>query len=361
MRSLLAALLAGSLVLLLAPGPTEAATTVTVGTPQKIYGPSGYVDSLYATVRNHKGQLQGYLSNTKVMWFDQRANGTLKNGRVVMAGGKRGSVDQCGVHPVGTIYKDPAAPRSHWITFYHAERSAPVDRGRCNHWDQHTRWSIVRMESFNGGRSWLKRGQVITQDSALMRTAAGNWSYKTDDAGSPRLVIDGSFMYLYFRAANRASGGERAMTIARASLRSKGKAGDWKKFFNGAFTEPGLGGQSSGLAGLPDQARGISFNTYLNRWVAVHVNITGAYLYESTDLLNWTLVEQIVSTGLTESAWHKPCGRRGLPVAYGYGSIVGLDGSSSTSSKSFWLYYMKKPAGKCFTDRYLFRRRVTLP
>jgi hypothetical protein len=72
-------------------------------------------------------------------------------------------------------------------------------------------------------------------------------------------------------------------------------------------------------------------------------------------------VEQIVSTGRTESAWHKPCGRKGLPVAYGYGSIVGLDGSSSTSSKSFWLYYMKKPDGRCFTDRFLYRRRVTLP
>ena len=189
MRKLSAALLTASLALLITPGPTQAgtvaaaATTVTVGTPQKIYGPSGYVDSLYATVRDHTGRLHGYLSNTKVMWFQQRANGSLTNGRVVMAGGGRGSVDQCGVHPVGTIYKDPAAPRSHWITFYHAERSAPVDRGRCNHWDQHTRWSIVRMESFNGGRTWLKRGQVITQDSALMRTAAGNWSYKTDDAG----------------------------------------------------------------------------------------------------------------------------------------------------------------------------------
>ena len=34
MRSLLAALLAGSLVLLLAPGPTEAASTEGDGTPQ---------------------------------------------------------------------------------------------------------------------------------------------------------------------------------------------------------------------------------------------------------------------------------------------------------------------------------------
>ena len=64
---------------------------------------------------------------------------------------------------------------------------------------------------------------------------------------------------------------------------------------------------------------------------------------------------------LTESAWHQPCGRRGLPVAYGYGSIVGLNGSSSTSGQSFWVYYMKKPDGKCFDSRFLYRRKVTLP
>ena len=59
--------------------------------------------------------------------------------------------------------------------------------------------------------------------------------------------------------------------------------------------------------------------------------------------------------------WHQPCGRRGLPVAYGYGSIVGLTGSSSTSGRSFWVYYMKKPAGKCFDSRILYRRKITLP
>ena len=333
----------------------------TVGAPQKILGPSGYVDSLYSTVRDSKGRLHGYLSNYKVMWYDQRADGSLTNGRLVLSGGRRGSVDQCGVHPAGTIYKDPAAPRSHWITFYHAERSAPVDGGKCNHWDQHTRWSIVRMETFNGGRTWLKRGQVITQDSALMRTPAGRWAYQTDDAGSPRLVISGNFMYLFYRAANRASSGEREMTIARARLESKGAPGAWTKFHNGAFTEPGLGGQSSDLPGLPAEARGISYNSHLDRWVAVRVNVSGTYLFRSTDLMNWTALDQVVETGLTESAWHKPCGRKGLPVTYGYGSIIGRNGSSSTSSKSFWVYYMKKPAGKCFTDRFLYRRLVTLP
>jgi len=386
MRKFSAALLAAVLVLLAAPGSTvavgnaEPGTTARVvtaraaTTPQKIFGPSGYVDSLYSTFRDPKGRLHGYLSNYTAVSFDQRANGTLTNRRVMLDGGRRGSIDQCGVHPAGSLYK--ASP-THWITFYHAEKAAPADRGKCNHANRHTRWSIVKMETFNAGRSWVKRGQVITQDRALMKTATGGWSYDTDDAGSPRLVIDGKYMYLFFRATNRPrSDHTQTMNLARAPLRSMGKPGAWKKYYEaappleGTFSEPGLGGRSSELPKvpnekpLPGQARGISFNSHLNAWLAVEVNIEGVTLYQSLgpdDLMHWKKLAQPVKTGLTVSAWHKPCGRRGLPVAYGYGSIVGLNGASDKSGQSFWVYYMKKPAGECFDHRILYRRKITLP
>jgi hypothetical protein len=378
MRKFSVALLAAVLVPLLAPGSAVTASTAEpgttarvvntrAGTPQKIYGPSGDVDSLYSTVRDARGRLHGYLSNYTAYSFEQRANGSLTNRRVMLQGGRRGSVDQCGVHPVGTIYK---ASRRHWITFYHAEKAAPADHGRCNHADRHTRWSIVKMETFNAGRSWVKRGQVITQDRGLMRTAAGGWRFATDDAGSPRLIVDGKFMYLYYRATNRKSGKLQEMTIARAPRRSLGRSGAWKKLYKGSFQQPGLGGRSSGLptalgqkGPLPGQARGISFNSHLKAWLAVEVNVEGITLYKSTDPDHklWEFYEQPVKTGLTVSAWHRNCGRKGLPVAYGYGSIVGLNGSSSTSGRTFWVYYMKKPAGKCFDSRFLYRRKVTLP
>jgi hypothetical protein len=371
MRKFSTALLLAVLVPLLAPsstvtastaepGTTARVVTARAGTPQKIFGPSGYVDSPYATVRDARGRLHGYLSNYTAIWFDQRANGSLTNRRVMLQGGRRGAIDQCGVHPGGTIYK---ASRSHWITFYHAEKGAPADHGTCNHADRRTRWSIVKMETFNSGRSWVKRGQVITQDRGLMKTQAGGWRYATDDAGSPRLVVpdDGKYMYLYYRATNRSSGTLQEMAIARALKGTLGRPGAWHKLYKGTWQQPGLGGRSSGLTGLPGQARGISFNSHLNFWLAVEVGIEGVTLYQSTDRLTWTPYEQVVRTGLTESAWHQRCGRKGLPVAYGYGSIVGLNGASDKSGQSFWVYYMKKPAGECFDHRLLYRRKITLP
>ena len=369
MRKFCAALLAAVLVLLAAPGSTVAvgnaepgttarAVTARVGAPQKIYGPSGLVDSLYSTFRDAKGRLHGYISNYEALSFDQRPNGSLTNRRVMLQGGRRGAIDQCGVHPVGTIYK---ASRTHWVTFYHAERAAPADHGSCNHANRHTRWSIVKMETFNAGRSWVKRGQVITQDRGLMRTNAGGWKYATDDAGSPRLIVDGKFMYLYYRAANRSSGTLQEMTIARAPKRSLGRPGAWKKLYRGTFSQPGLGGRSSALKSLPGPARGISRNSHLKAWLAVEVDAEGIKLYQSKNRLDWTFLENVDPRTKTESPWHQKCGRTGLPVAYGYGSIVGLNGSSSSSGRSFWVYYMKKPAGKCFDSRFLYRQKITLP
>jgi hypothetical protein len=338
----------------------QTATGTTISPPEKMLGPSGRIDSVFATVRDQHG-LHAYLSNKEAYWYDQRADGSLHNPRRILSGGGPGSVDQCGVHPVGTIYKDPAARRSHWIGFYHAERGAPADDGRCHHPQKHTRWTIVRMETFNGGRTWHKGDQVITQDKALL-SENGVWSYRKDDAGSPRLVIRGRYMYLFYRAVNRLSGFRQEMSIARAPVSSKGRAGKWKKWHNGAYSEPGLGGQQSPISGLPAQARGISYNSHVGEYLAVRVDITGIELFRTIgrDLLVWQPYERLWSTGLTHSSWGQECGRRGTPVAYGYGSIIGLNGSSSESGRRFWVYYMKKPDGKCFDTRYLFRRLVKL-
>src|SRR5215208_4266272 len=106
MKKFSAALLSAALVLVFAPGSAVTASnaepgttarvvTARAGTAQKIFGPSGYVDSLYSTVRDPRGRLHGYLSNYTAVWFDQRANGSLTNRRVMLQGGRRGAIDQC--------------------------------------------------------------------------------------------------------------------------------------------------------------------------------------------------------------------------------------------------------------------------
>jgi hypothetical protein len=355
---LVAAIVTTASVLVSSAGHAGDAARVDGGT-QVILGPNTTVDSLYTTVRGPHDRLYAFMGNTSVYMYRQQKDGTLSQPRQILRHGPKGSADQCGVHLVGTIYK---ATRRHWITFYHAERAAPADHGDCNHADKHTRWTVRRVQTFDAGKTWVKGNTVVSQDTELLRNPkTGTWSYHTDDTGSPRLVVRHGWMYLFYRAANLTSNSQE-MSVARAPVRSLGTPGSWRKWYDGGWTQPGLGGHQSTVTGLPASARGISYNTYLHEYVSVLVDIHGIVMYQSSDLTRWTKLAVVSQTGLDGSAWGaQKCNPNvGLPAAYGYGAIIGDQGSDATSGRHFYVYYMEKPAGDCFDHRYLLRRPITL-
>ncbi|WP_310963483.1 hypothetical protein [Nocardioides terrisoli] len=359
------------------PAAAGTPTRIVTGPQQTVLGPSGNIDSLYATVRDSKG-LHAYMSNAQTIWYDQLPDGTLTHPRVILRVGAKGSPDQCGVHPVGAVYK---ATATHWVTFYHGEQANPhqyggncyLGPGKRNY----TRWSIIQMQTFDAGRTWHKGGRVITQDSEL-----SSWNTNPppasnrDDVGSPRLVIHGDHLYLFYRAMNRQSRNVWQMSVARATMASLGKPGAWKKYFapqptllnphpKASFSQPGLGGQQSAIQGLPATARGISWNSYLGSYISVRASQDGIRLYrsEGTDFTRWKPLKQIVPSYGTASPFGKACipeKTPSFPVAVGYGATIGWTGSSTATGRRFWVYYMIKPKGKCFSERYLVRRQVAL-
>ena len=259
--------------LALVPGTAQADTTVQVsrnfkihtGAVQPVLGPMGTVDSLYATFKDPQGKLHAFMSNDTVTIYHQSASGEMTNPRVVLSDGGKGSKDQCGVHPVGTIYK---ATKTHWIGFYHGEQANPKqNNGNCNGTIKgtrnYTRWAIFRMQTFDGGKTWHKDttrakktdklkylpGLVISQSDALRKwptqwpTTAEQVAHGTypdthsDDAGSPRLVIYRGYMYLYYRAANDDSDGQLQMSVARSKLSSLGAPGTWYKYYTPTTTK----------------------------------------------------------------------------------------------------------------------------
>ncbi|HEX7738965.1 MAG TPA: hypothetical protein VF426_04890 [Marmoricola sp.] len=356
---------------------TDTGQSVSAGGPQTVLGPSGSIDSLYATVTDAQGNLHAFMSNDTTVWYDERPDGTLTNARIVMSDGPKGSLDYCGVHPVGAIYK---VTKTHWVTFFHGEQADPHrDNGECYGQDRKrndTRWSILRMQTFDAGETWQKGGQVITQDSKYL-----HWPSPTetkdrhlDDAGSPRLVIHGGYLYLFYRAANRASDGQLEMTVARAPESSLGVPGSWKKYFapagakEGDFTQPGLGGQQTSIVGLPATARGITWNTYLKAYITATVNENGISFYRSfgprlTERWRRLTKDPVVPGTNSPSAFGMPCtpaNKPKMPKTIGYGATIGWDGSSTETGQQFWIYYMLKPKGECFNTRYLVRRAIAI-
>ncbi|MBO0844841.1 MAG: hypothetical protein J2P22_05435 [Nocardioides sp.] len=304
------------------------------------------------TYRDGANGLLTWVSNRhverwKIQNFGRSTEKFIKPHRLLTHGGK-GAADACTIHPVN-IYQ---ATTKHWVSFYHAERPSP-GRKKCGGGYLGLRYTIHRMESHDGGKTWTKTGPAITQNTNLLNDRA------TDDTGSPRLVVRGDYMYLLYSTAGKRKGEVKRFTsLARAPLSTLGASGTWKKYFKGAFTEPGLGGNQSKVTWA---RRGIAYNTYLNAYISVAVHNDGMKIYTSEDLLHWSLLAYPWDTGRSGNVFGDKCDPAvGMDRQLGYGGIVGLNGDDTTSAKSFWAYYMNKPDGKCFDHRLLQRRRVTL-
>lgn len=108
--------------------------------------------------------------------------------------------------------------------------------------------SIGVAESDDKGISWTKKGQVIK--SAKPKEWADWGTQSIRGAGSPAAVIDpsGRYVFLYYTAFSGMTGGYAQICMARSEL-SKGPPlpGNWEKFYNGTFSEAGIGGKETAI------------------------------------------------------------------------------------------------------------------
>ena len=156
--------------------------------------------------------------------------------------------------------------------------------------------SIAYCSSSDNGISWSKGGQIITSPSA--KPSSPTWGGSGDacvvyDAENARWVCFYQEHWIY-----------TAMSTNAIPL-----PGTWKKYYNGAFTQPGLGGLQTpvpGLTGHPGANPSVHFNTHLKKWVMVwHTwNDTGLWLSISDDLLNWQTPINVVSASSPQRKWY---------------------------------------------------------
>ena len=156
--------------------------------------------------------------------------------------------------------------------------------------------SIAFCSSTDNGITWTKGGQIIT--SPMAKPATPTWGGSGDacvvyDAENSRWVCFYQQHCIY-----------TAISTNEIPL-----PGTWKKYYNGAYTEPGLGGNETpvpGLAGHPGANPSVHFNTHLKKWVMVwHTwNDTGLWLSVSDDLLNWQTPINVVSASSPERKWY---------------------------------------------------------
>lgn len=214
------------------------------------------------------------------------------------------------------------------LGFYHAE----------DHWGRATNpqgiaWkSIARTTSNDNGLSWSDGEQIITSPRTKPESPA--WG----GAGDNCVIWDSknNRWLCYYQ--------EHWLMMA-ISYDGEGKPGTWFKYYNGEFSQPGLGGESSAipeLKSVPGANPSVHYNDYLERFVMVwHSWVsTSIYISTSIDGVNWEEPRLLEANSGARRAW--------------YPTIIGE--SNTQAGKITRLYYADIAAG--FSSRDFVSRAL---
>lgn len=129
--------------------------------------------------------------------------------------------------------------------------------------------------STDNGHTWAYQGDIITQDKSIP-PPSGQQYY---GAGDLSLFIPGDgYAYVYYKkgyySLTTLFRTAQDICVARCLLSDKLAPGQWKKFYNGTWTEPGIGGHETII--IPDvNIANVSYNKFIKKYVCIGNEIFG--------------------------------------------------------------------------------------
>ena len=156
-------------------------------------------------------------------------------------------------------------------------------------------------KSTDQGRHWTYLGDCLSSPNDDLK-GPEYWKGDVLDAGcgDPHLFVDTKSGYFYLYYVNKyflksRSSNEHKMKVARCKISDRMAPGKWFKFYNGAWTEPGMGGKGTWLDKLhafPD----VKYSTYLGKYIAIGQATEtkfGIQTCTSMETQDWTNVENL--------------------------------------------------------------------
>jgi len=224
----------------------------------------------------------------------------------------------------GPVYQVPAGQvgAGNWLLVYHAEYDDPAY------------YMLGLAISSDKGLHWTDIGEIIRFNMPF--------SYKGQPApgaiGDPPLVVspDGKYFYVYFLDWLK-SGVNTTASIARAPIAEvlQGAFGGrvhhaapFKKYYHGAWDQPGIGGASTDL--IPEGHYGggnnVAYNSYIHRYMMLNSDSQNYSYAESPDGLQWT---DTIFLGMLGH----------VPDLAGYSGPIGMGDDPTILGKEFYVYY----------------------
>jgi uncharacterized repeat protein (TIGR03803 family) len=224
----------------------------------------------------------------------------------------------------GPVYQVPhgQAFGGSWLLVYHAEYNNPAY------------FLLGLAVSSDKGLHWTDIGEIIRFNMPFSRTGQG----APGAIGDPPLVFspDGKYFYVYFLDWLK-SGANTTASIARAPIAevlqdafggSVHFAAPFKKYFQGKWDQPGIGGASSDL--IPEGHFGggnnVAYNSYIHRYMMLNSDSQNYSYAESPDGLHWT---DTIFLGMLGH----------VPNLAGYSGPIGLGDDPTVLGKEFYVYY----------------------
>jgi hypothetical protein len=305
---------------------------IRVGPPMVIRGPAPDIED-FTLIQLPGGRFRGFIAGGKTYAIDGDTPWDMGGpARVVLDRGAPGTNDACG----------------QWI--HHVEQSGNKvvawvhDETGCNYSANfQTHQSVSLATSTDYGLTWKNLGQIITGRGAAMAnriTGEGDCT-----------AINGLDKYYYAYCWRNSSGEEDGATIVARALVSD--PSHWKKYYQGKWDQPGLGGYSTGLP------NGIGGS--VARWMDTGqilllgwMGNSGLGLKLSTDGVTFTEMPEPLIVG-GRGTWHRPDPSEiiSYPVLYDPKT-----GSNQLSSDSWMLFYMYVQPNEGLGRRYLVYRPV---
>lgn len=154
--------------------------------------------------------------------------------------------------------------------------------------------SIGLARSPDDGTTWYRVGQIVSSATPHPPGASPREALGT---GSPSAIVYRGYIYLFYLDIAPPHTRPDLIHVARAPVASDGTPGSWQKFYDGDFSQPGLGGQSTPVVNrVPPATRTISsafpdvsYNTYLRSFLMAFQTSDGFYYATSRDLVSWSV------------------------------------------------------------------------
>lgn len=237
---------------------------------------------------------------------------------------------------ITSTWRDPATGIIHG--WYHSE--IYVNKANCSNNPSYA--TVGYATSMDDGKTFTKQGYALSGFYPNNPSVCAG-----QGTAHPTIIEQGDYLYMIYDEwpTNFSIGG---ISIARASKTSPNV---WTKYYQGNFTEPGIGGNFTPI--IPRGQSGNNFwhgsviwNSYLGKFVMVHTNFSkegSIYIRTSNDLINWSAAQLLIAT---PANW-----------GYRYPTLFGTD--NKTMGQEGWIYFGRhSKLGKIGTDTLLYRRSI---